>query len=59
MTLNVDYQQAGLGGDDSWSPRTHPEYQLTARHYEYGYRLRPVDLQADEIEELLKKPGSR
>jgi hypothetical protein len=57
VTLNVDFQQAGLGGDDSWSPRTHPEYQLSGKHYEYGYRIRPIDLQQQKIEDLLAVPG--
>jgi beta-galactosidase len=56
VTLNVDFQQAGLGGDDSWNPRTHPEYQLSAKHYEYGYRIRPIDLQQQKVEELLAVP---
>lgn len=40
--LHLDLAQMGLGGDDSWSPRVHPEYQLTAREYTYAYRLSPV-----------------
>lgn len=41
--VNIDYKQMGLGGDDSWSPRVHPEYLIPARNYSYSYRLRPVD----------------
>ncbi|MEZ0542892.1 glycoside hydrolase family 2 TIM barrel-domain containing protein [Fibrella arboris] len=42
--VNIDYQQMGLGGDDSWSPRTHADYQLPAgRTYSYSFRLRPTD----------------
>jgi hypothetical protein len=26
--VNIDLKQMGLGGDDSWSPRVHEEYQL-------------------------------
>ena len=33
----------GLGGDDSWTPRTHPEYLLTDKEYSYSFRLRPFD----------------
>ncbi len=40
--LHLDLAQMGLGGDDSWSPRVHPEYQLTAREYTYAYRISPV-----------------
>jgi beta-galactosidase len=46
--VNVDMAQMGLGGDDSWSPRVHPEYQLPAtKPYEYSFRLRPVDARTD------------
>jgi beta-galactosidase len=38
----VDLQQMGLGGDDSWSPRVHPEYQLNEKRYEYSFTLSPV-----------------
>jgi beta-galactosidase len=36
----------GLGGDDSWTPRTHPEYLLTEKEYTYSFRLRPFDATA-------------
>jgi len=39
ISLNIDYQQAGLGGDDSWNPRTHPEYQLRPGNYQFNYRI--------------------
>ena len=45
--LNLDYQLMGLGGDDSWTPRTHPEYLLTAKEYTYAFRLRPFDNASD------------
>jgi len=32
----------GLGGDDSWNPRTHKEYLLDKRNYIFSYRLSPV-----------------
>lgn len=35
----IDVKQMGVGGDDSWSPRTHPEYLLTESRYEVGVRL--------------------
>ncbi|WP_245564871.1 glycoside hydrolase family 2 TIM barrel-domain containing protein [Spirosoma panaciterrae] len=42
--LNVDMAQMGLGGDDSWSPRVHPEYLLPAtKPYTYSFRMRPID----------------
>jgi beta-galactosidase len=44
--LDFDYQLMGLGGDDSWTPRTHPEYLLTEKEYTYSFRLRPFDAAA-------------
>ena len=52
-TLNIDYRQAGLGGDDSWNPRTHPEYQLRSGNYRFSYKIRPVDLSNNTIKELV------
>ncbi len=40
ITLNVDYQQAGLGGDDSWTRSTHKKYRLKKRKYEYSYTIK-------------------
>jgi beta-galactosidase len=40
VTLNLDYKQMGVGGDDSWGARTHPEYLLGAKPYQYSFRLR-------------------
>ena len=40
--VSVDLQQMGLGGDDSWSPRVHPEFLLQDREYEYAFVLKPV-----------------
>ncbi len=53
-TLNIDFRQAGLGGDDSWSPRTHPEYQLRNGRYRFSYILRPVDFAKTTIREIVK-----
>ncbi|MBN1417304.1 MAG: DUF4981 domain-containing protein [Planctomycetes bacterium] len=42
-TVNLDYRQMGVGGDDSWGARTHPEYTLPAnRPYTYTVRLEPL-----------------
>jgi beta-galactosidase len=43
ITLNLDYKQMGVGGDDGWSEhaRPHPEYTLPAKSYAYRFRLRP------------------
>ena len=43
ITLNLDYRQMGVGGDDSWGARPHPEYTLPAKPY--SYQLPPEALQ--------------
>ena len=46
-TLNLDHQLMGLGGDDSWTPRTHAEYLLSAKEYSYSFRMKAFDNSAD------------
>jgi len=41
ITVNLDYKQMGVGGDDSWGARPHPEYTLPAEKYRYRFRLMP------------------
>ena len=31
----------GVGGDNSWGARPHPEYTLEPEPYSYRFRLRP------------------
>jgi beta-galactosidase len=38
ITVNVDWKLHGVGGDNSWGARTHPEYTLPGnRPYSYGF----------------------
>ena len=41
-SVNIDYKQMGVGGDNSWGARTHEEYRLTEKAYSYGYQIIPV-----------------
>jgi len=43
--LHVDGFSMGLGGDDSWSPRTHPQY-LLQRHKGPAYKYTPPSTRA-------------
>lgn len=52
-TLNIDFQQAGLGGDDSWNPRTHPEFQLRPGTYHFSYSIQPVDFNKAKIDSIM------
>ncbi|MDD1782623.1 beta-galactosidase [Enterovibrio sp. ZSDZ35] len=40
MYVYVDHRHMGVGGDDSWSPSVHKEFQLTDKHYRYQVTLR-------------------
>jgi beta-galactosidase len=55
ITWNLDYQQMGLGGDDSWNPRTHDEYLLKPGKYKYSFRMSPVYGEMHEIIKNTKK----
>ncbi|KIO77112.1 beta-galactosidase/beta-glucuronidase [Pedobacter lusitanus] len=39
---NIDLQQTGVGGDNSWGAQTHAEYRLPYQDYKYAFTLRPV-----------------
>jgi beta-galactosidase len=41
-SVNIDFKQMGVGGDDSWGARTHDEYRLTAKEYRYGFIMHPL-----------------
>jgi len=41
-SVNIDYKQEGVGGDNSWGARTHDEYRLTGKAYDYSFRICPL-----------------
>ncbi len=55
ITVNLDYKQMGVGGDDSWGARTHPEYTLPPKAYNYRFRLRPYTLAMGDIDSVARK----
>jgi len=42
VTLNLDLQQMGVGGDNSWGARHHPEFRLPPGHYRFSFTIIPV-----------------
>ena len=42
ITVNVDYKQMGVGGDNSWGAWPHPQYLLPAKEYSYSFVIEPV-----------------
>lgn len=52
-SVNIDYKQMGVGGDDSWGARTHDEYRLTGKEYKYAFRMKAI-VAGEKPEELAK-----
>ncbi len=55
ITLNLDYRQMGVGGDDSWGARPHPEYTLPAKPYTYRFRLKPYSKEMGDANTLARQ----
>ena len=57
ITVNLDYKQMGVGGDDGWSPnaRPHPEYRLPSKSYSYRFRLQPYSRDMGSMESLARQ----
>jgi len=49
-SINIDYKQMGVGGDNSWGAKTHPEYRLTESAYSYSFIIRPISAGDDATE---------
>ncbi len=42
VSLNIDYKQMGIGGDNSWGARTWDKYQLKPQNYRYSFTIKPI-----------------
>lgn len=42
VAVNIDFGQLGVGGDNSWGARTHPEYSLLEESYSYSFWITPI-----------------
>jgi beta-galactosidase len=54
ITVSIDMQQTGVGGDDSWGARTHDRYTVWPGPLSYSYRLRPVAADGPPAMELAR-----
>ncbi|MBN2183538.1 MAG: DUF4981 domain-containing protein [Sedimentisphaerales bacterium] len=53
--LNLDYRQMGVGGDNSWGARTHPEFTLPgSEKYSYSFIIRPYDASVSEVQKAAR-----
>lgn len=41
-SVNIDFKQMGVGGDNSWGAWTHDQYRLTGKEYNYSFLMHPV-----------------
>lgn len=55
VSLNIDYGQMGVGGDDSWGKRTLMQYSLTEKHYSYGFTLLPYAPRKNHLDDLVSR----
>lgn len=55
VTLNLDWRQMGVGGDDSWGALPHDEYRLPAKPYSYRFRLKPYTKDMGEASTLARR----
>ena len=39
---NIDYQQMGVGGDNSWRAPVHDEYMIKPQRYQYSFSIQPI-----------------
>ncbi len=42
IALSIDYQQMGVGGDNSWGAREYPQFRLSDTEYVFEYMLTPI-----------------
>lgn len=44
ITVNIDYRQMGVGGDDSWSKKAlpHQQFRVPSKNYSYSFVMKPV-----------------
>ncbi|HEX6558275.1 MAG TPA: beta-galactosidase small subunit, partial [Longimicrobiales bacterium] len=55
VSVNLDYRQMGVGGDNSWGAQTHDKYRLLEPRYSYAFRLRPFDPSRDDVAALARQ----
>lgn len=58
ISVNLDYKQRGVGGDNSWGAKPHPQYRLEEKEYSYEFWLIPLE-QGEDIWEKSKRRYAR
>lgn len=55
VSLDIDYGQMGVGGDDSWGKRTLQQYSLNEKQYVYRFTLQPYSPGNGRLDELVNR----
>jgi len=56
ITINIDFKQRGVGGDDSWGAPVHEEYTLkSGKRYKYVFRIQSIDLKNHDVQAEARK----
>lgn len=57
-TVNLDFKQMGLGGNNTWSEKARPmsPYRLSKSSYTYGFTLRPYTAEQGEAADVARRP---
>jgi beta-galactosidase len=55
VSLNIDYGQMGVGGDDSWGKHTLSKYSLTELEYSYGFTIIPYRPDEGRLNKLTRR----
>ncbi|MGJ1203882.1 glycoside hydrolase family 2 TIM barrel-domain containing protein [Sphingobacterium lactis] len=55
ITVNIDFKQMGVGGNDSWTDVSQPieKYQIPAADYEYSFSIIPMG-KGQQIDQFLR-----
>lgn len=55
VTLDLDYGQTGLGGDNSWGAKAHKEYTLFSKPYSYRFRFALLNPKQSDLQSVWKE----
>ena len=42
VTMNLDYKMMGVGGDNTWGAKVHPEYTISPNPMHYSFTMIPL-----------------
>ncbi len=53
ITLNLDLEQQGVGGDNSWGAWPHEQFLIPCQEYHYEFRLKPFT-EGEDLDKLAR-----